>query len=226
MGVHFVVKNNIVISDSLIGKGESYFIDKLPLFIKMKGISSLDFFDKLGGNSFLKGTTKRHWAIPTLLRILGLIIIFIVLSSAHFLAFFITMRFARIKSLNNGLIILIGLILTITLNYIYFIFITAHVIKEEYWFTIIIMIIILVLSVRKITGRVNYHRCPQCRTMWTTEDKGTELKGKTHKTQNKSQTKYSHTTETSDTITRHYKTEKWKERSTEKQLTDHRYCHN
>ena len=223
-GISFIVKNNTVIGDNLIGKGESYFIDKLPLFITIKGISSLDVFDKGGENFISKKIKTLHWSIRILL---GFTFGFLILSIASFIAFFITMRLALIKTINNGVLILIGSILSIALNYLYFIFISAHVLKEEIWFSAFIMIIILILNLRKISGRINYHRCPRCRTMWSAEDKGSVEIGRKHITQNRSERRLDREyTQSDGRKVKVYTDFKWQEKMTEKQIKDLRYCHN
>ena len=136
------------------------------------------------------------------------------------------MRFARVESINNGMLMLIGFTLTIALNYLYYIFVSAHVIKEEVWFTTILMIIILIMSLRLISSRISYHRCPQCRTMWSAEDKGSVVTGKKHITESKSEKKLtSEYTQSDGRKVREYTDFKWKERMTEKQIKDLRYCH-
>lgn len=224
-GINFIVKDQMVVGDSLIGEGNWKLIDQLPLFIKVKGMSALDVFDKYEGEPLFKGIGKMHWAVRFLIRILQFIIAFIILSLAHFIALFLTMRLARVQSISNGLLLIIGFALTIILNYVYFIFISAHVIKEEVWFPVILMIIILVLSFRKISTNINYHRCPRCKAMWTAQDEGSVVTGKKHITENKSEQRVTNEYTKSDGgKVREITNFKWKEHMTEKQMKDLRYC--
>ncbi len=224
-GIKFFVNDNIVVSDSVIGKGSSTFIDKLPLYLPVKKIN---LFKTDGSKkvSLFKNVSKRHWTIRMLIRVLQFIIGILLISLAHFLSMFITMRIARISSLSNGIVLLIGYSLSISLNYLYYIYLLAHAIQQPYFLTFV-MAVVLYFSLRTITRRINYHRCPQCRTMWTAEDKGSRVTGKTHITQNKSESRLtgSHTNSDGQKVDTYSKFE-WQEKMTEKQIKDLRYCNN
>ena len=224
-GIKFFVKDNIVVSDSVIGKGASSFVDKLPLYLTVKKINFLKSDDSTKKVSLFKNVSKRHWTVRFLIRIFQFILGILFISIAHFIVLFITMRIARIPSLNNGMVLLIGYILSISLNYLYFIFLLAHVIQQPYFLTFA-MAVVLYFSLKTITSRINYHRCPQCRTMWSSIDKGSKVAEQTHITDNKSRRKFSHTTRTDYSETNHYVTKKWKEYSTEQEIKDFRQCAN
>jgi len=224
-GIKFFVKDHIVISDSVIGKGNSTFVDKLPLYLTVKKMNFFKSNDSSTKISLFKNASKRHWTIRFLIRIFQLILGILFISIAHFFVMFITMRIAHIPSLNNGIVLLIGYILSISLNYLYFIILLAHIIQQPY-FLIFAMAVVLYFSLKTITSRINYHRCPRCHTMWSAKDEGSKITGQTHLTENKSKRKFSHTTQTSYTKTDHYVTEKWKEYSTEQDIKDLRQCAN
>ncbi len=224
-GIKFFVKDNIVVSDSVIGKGSSSFVDKLPLYLTIKKMNIFKSDDSSKKISPFKNVSKLHWIIRFFIRIFQLILGILFISIAHFVVLFITMRIAKIPSLNNGKVLLIGYLLSISLNYLYYIFLLAHVIQQPYFLTFA-MAVVLYFSLKTITSRINYHRCPQCHTMWSAIDKGSKITGQTHITDNKSRRKFSHSTQTSYTKTNHYITEKWKEYSTEQEIKDFRQCAN
>ncbi len=224
-GIKFFVKDNIIVSDSVIGKGSSSFVDKLPLYLTIKKMNFFKSDDSNTKLSLFKNVSKKHWTIRILIRIFQIILGILFISIAHFIVLFIVMRIARIVSLNNGLLLLIGYLLSISINYIYYIFLLAHVIQQPYFLTFA-MAVILYFSLKTITTRINYNRCPQCRTMWKAIDKGSKIVGQTHLTENKSEMKYSHTTTTDYSKTKHYKKRNWKEYSTEQEIKDLRQCSN
>ncbi len=226
-GIVLSVKNNIVDSYELQGEGTSSFIDKLPLYLSFKKNNKLNFMDKVPDIKLFHGIRKHPLVIRILLRILQFILIFIVFSLARILAFQIFKILALIRLLPNLIVKLLGFLINFLLNYVYFIYIISHLITEEFGFSAIVMVIMLVLGHRKINNRINYHRCPECRLMWTAVDKGSAVVGKTHKTEHKSNTRLTnqYTTYSGQQV-KEYTRFHWQERMTEKQIQDHRYCSN
>jgi hypothetical protein len=224
-GIKFFVKNNIVISSAVVGKGNSSFVDKLPLYLTVKRMNFLKSDGNSGKSSIFKNVSKRHWAVGLLIRTVQFILIVLFFLIAHFFASFIAMQIARNKSLSNMVVVLVGYLISISLNYLYYILLLAHLVQQPY-FVSIVMLIVVYLSLNSISRKISYHRCPNCRTMWSAEDKGSQIVGQTHITTNKSKTQHTHTTESFHTITRHHKVTKWKEYSTEQNIRDHRQCVN
>lgn len=226
-GIVFSVKNNIVDSYELQGEGASSFVDKLPLYLSFKKNNKLNFMDKAPEVTLFRGIKERPVIIRILLRILQFILIFIVFSFGRILAFQILKIFALIRPLSNLIVKLIGFVLNLVFNYVYFIYIITHLITEDFGFTAIVMSVMLVLGHRKINNRINYHRCPQCHMMWTAIDKGSAVVGKTHKTEHKTDTRLTNQyTNSSGQRVNEYTRFHWQEHMTEKQIQDHRYCDN
>jgi hypothetical protein len=226
-GIVFSVKNNIVDSYELLGDGTSSLVDKLPLYLSFKKNNKLNFMDKAPEVTLFRGLKERPVIIRILLRILQFILIFIVFSIGRILAFQIVKILALIRPLANPIVKLLGFLLNFVFNYVYFIYIITHMITEDFGFTAIVMLVMLVLGHRKINNRINYHRCPQCHMMWTAIDKGSAVVGKTHKTEHKSDTRLTNQyTNSSGQRVNEYTRFHWQEHMTEKQIQDHRYCSN
>ena len=154
-GISFMIENGFVVKDSLLGKGESYFIDHFPLYLTIKASESLDILKNISSESLLFTTNNWHWTAKFLFRIVGFILFLFILSLAHFTAYFITLRIAKSKKLSLEITKIIGYVLSIILNYLYFLFVVAHIIREEVWLTFILMSIILFQSLKKISRGID-----------------------------------------------------------------------
>lgn len=226
-GINFIVKNNTVVSNELVGEGSTSFIDKLPFYLSIKKNNKLNFMDKAPDIRLFENVRQRHWIIRVLIRILQFIMIVIFFSIARILAFQIMRLLALIRPLPNGIVLIVSYLFNLLLNYIYFIYLISHVITEDYIFTAVVMLIMLVIGHRRIRGRILYYRCPNCHLMWTAKDQGSDVVGKTHITENKSDTRLTGDyTSASGQRVKEYTRYHWKERKTEKQIRDHRQCNN
>ena len=162
-----------------------------------------------------------------LIRLLQIIVIVIFFSLARILAFQVMKLFAIMRFLPNGIVLLLAYSINLVFNYVYFIYLISHVITEDYIFTAIVMLIMLVIGHRKIGSRIKYHRCPSCHLMWTAVDEGSKVVGKTHITENKSDTRLtSQYTDNNGQQVNVYTKFKWQEHMTEKQIKDYRFCAN
>ena len=183
--------------------------------------------EKLPNITLFENVKDRHWAIRVLIRIFQFILIVVFFSIARILAFQVMKLFAIIRPLSNGVVLILSYLVNLAFNYIYFIYLISHVITEDYIFTSIVMLIMLVIGHRRIRGRILYYRCPNCHLMWTAMDKGSAVVGKTHITENKSDTRLTGDyTSASGQRVKEYTRYHWKERKTEKQIKDYRQCNN
>lgn len=157
-GISFFVVDNVVVSDSLFGKGKVHLIDKLPLFLTVKRMSFLDISDKFSSKNKRTSSNKKHWTKNFFVRILFFGMFILLLTLAHFMALFLTKLIARINKISNYLLKLIAVVLTILLNYIYFIFIVAHVVKGSSWFVALIMFFITLVSVKSTPQKIDLYR--------------------------------------------------------------------
>ena len=225
--VNFTAKNSIVVSSELIGEGSTSFIDKLPLYLSIKKNNKLNFLDKLPDIKLFENVRQHHWIVRVLIRIFQFILILVFFSIARIIAFQLMRLLALIRPLSNGLVLTFSYLINLVLNYIYFIYLISHVITEDYIFTAVVMLFMLVVGHRRIRNRILYYRCPNCHLMWTALDQGSDVVGKKHITENKSETRLTGDyTSSSGQRVKEYTRYHWKERKTEKQIRDHRQCNN
>lgn len=223
-GLKFYVQDGIVKNDSLIGAGESFFIDGFPLFIQIKAMDELSAISEKLDPPLFHNVGDHNIFIGILIRLLQVITIILFFSLAHFAASFLTAIIARIKYLGNLLVEIIGVLLSITLNYIYYIFLVAHIEKDSWFLIGIVMLFITFLSVTRILTKIKYDRCPECHKMNTAVDKGTVEAGKTHITEKKSQVVHTGQSKDGNRTINYYTKKIWDENTTEKDMKDYRKC--
>ncbi len=226
-GIIYNIQNDLAISNELQGEGYTEFIDKLPFYHSIKKNNKLNIMNKTSKFTLFENVRERHWILRILIRLLQIIIIVVFFSIARILAFQVMKLFALLRFLPNGIVLLLSWTTNLIFNYIYFIYLIAHVITEDYIFTAVVMLIMLVFGHRKISNRIRYHRCPACHLMWTAVDEGSAVVGKKHITENKSRTQLTNQyTNGSGQQVNVYTKFKWQEHMTEKQIKDYRFCAN
>jgi len=182
-------ENNIATDIEYTKDGVSKFYDYFPL---MKTMWSMETFKVASSSLYLTTgknfsfqwwedfkdknwfTTVIGWIVSFIKIILG---IFLLFSIPRLVIAPITQFFALTRFLNNGLVILINLILYFIAAYLFFIFM---VVTGEQWFVMAIAtVLVFVFWAKRHYSNVLYNRCPACFAMYVAIDEGSSFTGRT-----------------------------------------------
>lgn len=201
----------------------SSIVEELPLAHTIRGLEigmALQRMDTLPFMDTSDVEGWRWWAQSAL----KWLVVFLILVLPHFPAKWATTGLGYVRPLPNLVVTLAGVGLCLSAFYVYFVFWSLHGLHEEQFFLALPLAVVASFSLKIITGRIAYHRCPDCHAMFSATDEGTDLVGKTHVTINKSKDVYRGKRETSTEIIHQYERQHWKERETELRYDDHRQC--
>ncbi len=212
-----------------LGKGRPFWVERLPLAYTVRGMSFLNVTEP---GDPLKFSKNWHWALKILLRLLWLTLALLFFSIAGVTAYKLSGFFYNIKPLSNGIVKLAGFIVMFVFNYIYFLWLSLHVVRHIDGFMSIFMLLLFFYTFKRFYTTVNYHRCPECHSMGEVEDQGTAEVGRTHLTERKSKQVFSHSTQEPNydgseppyRTVNHYKTVTWDEKTTRIDYEDYRKC--
>ena len=222
--IKFIIKNGLVTSFESQKKPASFWVESLPLATWFRSLRFGIEFQKMQGMDLMPSTSGKGFFIKWGIRLLNLIVIILFFSIPHFLASLLTTILGYLKILPNFFVKRFGQLLSLTFCYVFFLLISLHMIHDQHWLNVILLVIVLFLSFGVINRRILYHRCPSCHSFFKAEDLGSDVIGKTHVTEHKHQDVYKGTRETSTQIIKEYERKHYTEKTTELDVEDHRMC--
>jgi hypothetical protein len=161
--------------------------------------------------------------------IAGLLVMLVMMILIFSIPYYITFPFyyilIRVRQLNNTVVTSMCLGLMYLLFYLWFLTFFIHFDSKQPLIYFIICIGLAVYYTIVIRGRIAYHRCPNCHTVYSASHEGTDLLGVRKLVTRVTNNVFTGTTESSDTITHHYEKRSHDEVKTEKTFADKRKCH-
>lgn len=154
----------------------------------------------------------------------SLVIMVLIFSIPYYLTFPFYYLFMRIKKLNNNTVTHICLGLMYVLYYLWFLTFFIHFDSKQPLIYFIICISLSVWYTIIIRGRIAYHRCPNCHTVYTASNEGTNFLGSRKIITKVTNNVYTGSSETNDTITHHYEKRSHDEVKIEHTYADKRKC--
>jgi hypothetical protein len=180
--------NNVATDIEYINDGDTKFYDHFPLMNKMWELEKFRFSNEslyLTGGKSLRFewwenfkdknwfTTVIGWVVSFIAIILG---IFLIFSIPRLVVAPITQFFALTRFLNNGLVILINLIIYFAAAYLFFIYM---VVTGEQWLVMAIAsVLVFIFWTKRHYSNIMYNRCPACLTMYVALDEGSTFTGR------------------------------------------------
>jgi len=157
--------------------------------------------------------------------IVMLVVMILIFSIPYFLTFPAYYLIIRIKQLNNNTVGYICFALMYLLFYLWFLTFFIHFDSKQPLIYFIICIGLASWYTIIIRGRIAYHRCPNCHTVYSASHEGTDLLGIRNLVTRVTKNVYTGSTESGDTITHHYEKRSHDEVKTERTFADKRKCH-
>jgi RNA polymerase-binding transcription factor DksA len=223
------IEQDKVTALNLLDKGRSYWVEALPLAYTIRGMTFLNVTEP---GDPLRFTKNWHWSLKILLRLLWIALAFLFFSIAGVTAYKLSGFFQQMEILSNGTVKIAGFTVMLVFNYIYFLWLSLHMVRHIDGFMSVFMIVLFLYTFKRYNTRTNYHRCSKCHSMGNVEDQGTAEVGRTHLTERKSKEVYSHSTQEPNyygseppyITKKHYKTITWDEKTTRIDYEDYRKC--
>lgn len=162
--------------------------------------------------------------------IIGWIVWFILIVTAVFLYFSIPriiispimQIFTYNKIFTNGNVILIN---AIVLLIVYYLFFVLSILMMDQWLIPAVGAVVLYFFwLFRLSKNISYNRCPMCNVIYSALDKGSTFTGRETSVSWSTYDTYSHTSETSTTITKHYNRRDKKTTEHTDSYLDHRMC--
>ena len=124
--------------------------------------------------------------------------------------------------IRNGIVILINAILLLLVYYLFFVL--SILIMDQWLIPAIGSVVFYFFWLFKHSKNISYNRCPLCNVMYSALNKGSTFTGRETSVSWGTYDTYSHTSETSKTITKHYNRRDKKTTEHVDNYLDHRMC--
>ena len=228
-------EKGVVVGDS-ISKGEKYFSERLPLaqtFRKNLNLGTLTdppLYETQNEVSWWEKFQDMNWFTWLLGKIVWLLTIAIVFSLPAIVIFPLLILIARIRALNNTMVIASYVILIFVFFYFYMLWLELQVFYQSSWLALVLCSIFWFIATKRYWSLIDYNRCPSCYALYSASDYGTSLVGRIRSKQKVARDVYSHQTSrdsiSSNTkyVTNHYDRH-WDDKiTTTEKYKDHRHC--
>ncbi|MCP4155971.1 MAG: SH3 domain-containing protein [bacterium] len=199
------------------GRARTAWVEKLPLAYTLRGMSYLNITEP---DDLLGFTRNWPWIFKVLFGLLRILLAFAFFTLPGIGAYIISGKFQEMKQLSNQKVKLAGLAVMFSVNYLYFLFLSLHMVRHIDGFMAFVIAALLVSTYRYYYTEINYHRCAKCHTMRKVVDKGTKEVGREFITRERTREVYSHTTGGVD----YYTTQIYYEKTTRIDYEDYREC--
>ncbi len=224
--------DNVALDIEYITKGWKRTYEIFPLVTTMR-----DAEIQKGGRETLyrQPTYKLQWwedfkDMNWFTVIIGWIVWFILIVTAVFLYFSIPriiispimQIFTYNKVFANGMVILINAIVLLIIYYVFFVF--SILMMDQWLIPAVGSVVLYFFWLFRLSKNISYNRCPMCNVMYSALNKGSTHTGTKTNVSWGTYDVYSHTSESSTTITKHYDRRSKKTTETIDSYLDHRMC--
>jgi hypothetical protein len=228
-GMTVTFQNGMAHSYSLGAKERGKFFGGFPLAGFVAGFkwpAAVSGLFKYRHETWLDRLSNGAWYAYVASLLVSLVLLILVFSVPYFIIYPFYYLFMRIKKLGNTMVTVLCLVPLCVIFYLWFLTFFIHFDSRQPLFYFIICLGLSIWYTTFTKGRIAYHRCPNCHTVYSASHEGTDYLGAQTTVNKVTQDVYKGTTETADTITHHYERQTHNEYKTVQFFADKRKCHN
>ncbi len=228
-------EKGVVKGDSIIN-GEKYFSERLPLaqtFRKNLNLASLTeppLYEPNNEVSWWDEFQDMNWLTWLLGKFVWLLTIALVFSLPAIVLYPLLILIARIRRLNNTMVIGLYVILIFGCFYFYMLWLELQVFYQSSWLALILCSVFWFMATKSYWSLIEYNRCPACHALYSASDHGTSLVGRIRSKQKVARDVFSHQTSRNSIsgntkyVENHYNRH-WDDKiTTTEKYKDHRHC--